>query len=118
LGADVTRHLTRGYMARALGVHVSTVRRLEARGELHPEVGAGGIRYFTLRELMDLERRQLSTAPDRTTAIRLAAFQLFQEGVDWRKVALRLHYDPYRVHRLWRLYVIDRKSRREDGDDV
>jgi len=98
-------------------VHVSTVRRLEASGELHPQIGPGGIRYFTVNELLRVERRQFSAPEDRTTEVRLAAFKLFQQGVDWRDVAIRLHYDPYRVHRLWRLYIIDKKSRRDDGDD-
>lgn len=104
------RRLTRGDVARMLGVHVSAVRRLEARGDLHPEVGAGGIRYFTLYELRDLQARRLSATRTRSAAMRLAAFELFREGVDWRDVAIQLRYDPYRVHRLWRLYVVDEKS--------
>ena len=42
--------------------------------------------------------------------MRVAAFEFFQEGVDWRDVAIRLHYDPLRVHRLWRLYALEQKT--------
>jgi hypothetical protein len=104
------RRLTRGHVARMLGVHVSAVRRLEARGDLHPEVGPGGIRYFTVYELRDLQARRLSVTRGRSAAMRLAAFELFREGVDWRDVAIQLRYDPYRVHRLWQLYVVDENS--------
>src|SRR5256885_27343 len=71
------RRLTRGHVARMLGVHVSAVRRLEARGDLHPEIGAGGIRYFTIYELRDLQARRLSATRGRSAAMRLAAFEPF-----------------------------------------
>ncbi|HXK19962.1 MAG TPA: MerR family transcriptional regulator [Polyangiaceae bacterium] len=97
--------LTRGDLARRLGVHVSTIRRLEARGELVPKIEEdGGIRYFTLWHLADLRGRRARKAREQDAEIRLAAFELFRRGVDWRDVAIRLHYDPLRVHRLWRVY--------------
>ena len=49
--------------------------------------------------------------------MKLAAFELFREGVDWRDVAIRLQYDPYRVYRLWRLYVVDMKSGSDHDDE-
>ena len=105
------RRYTRGDVARHLGVNVSTVRRLEARGELHPAIGAGGIRYFSVWELDEFEKRRIATARAQTIAMKLAAFELFREGVDWRDVAIKLQYDPYRVYRLWRLYCVDQKSK-------
>jgi hypothetical protein len=116
-GAGIAEpRLTRGYVAQVVGVDVSTVRGLEARGELHPEIGDGGIRYFDLRELLALKSRRIRAARDRTVDIRLAAFELFRQGVDWRDVAIKLRYDPYRVHRLWRLYTVDEKARTTDAD--
>lgn len=49
--------LTRGDVARRLGVHVSTVRRLEARGELIPHIEEDGLRYFTLWHVAYLKKR-------------------------------------------------------------
>jgi hypothetical protein len=87
------------------------VRRLEARGELHPHIGAGGIRYFSVRELDEFTKRRVAAARTHTNAMKLAAFELFRDGVDWRDVAIKLHYDPYRVYRLWRLYGVHEKSK-------
>ena len=104
---DPAQWLTRGDAARRLGVHVSTIRRLEARGELVPNIEEeGGLRYFTLWRVMELRDRRARNARDRVAAIRLAAFELFRRGKDWRDVAIRLHYDPLGVHRLWRLYSL------------
>ncbi len=102
---DPTQWLTRGAAARQLGVHVSTIRRLEARGELVPKIEEeGGLRYFTLWQVMEVRDPRTRKARERAADIRLAAFELFHRGVDWRDVAIRLRYDPLRVHRLWRLY--------------
>jgi hypothetical protein len=87
------------------------VRRLEARGELHPHIGVGGIRYFSVWELDEFEKRRIAATRAQTVAMKLAAFELFREGVDWRDVAIKLQYDPYRVYRLWRLYGVDQKSK-------
>ena len=111
------RPITRGLAARILGVDVSTVRRLEAMGKLHPEIGAGGIRYFDRVELWPLKEGRIRAARDRTTEIRVAAFRLFKENVDWREVAIRLRYDPYRVHRLWRLYRLADERTADDSDE-
>jgi hypothetical protein len=100
--------ITRGYVAWYLGVDVSTVRRLEARGQLHPRIGAGGIRYFDMHEIKRVRTRRLGRLADQTADVRLAAFARFQRGHDWRDVAIKLHYDPYRIYRLWRLYTSDR----------
>lgn len=108
---DPTQWLTRGDVARRLGVHVSTVRRMEAHGELIPVIEEdGGLRYFTLYQVMTLKRRRTRQAKAQAAEIRLAAFTLFRRGVDWRDVALRLQYDPLRVHWLWHLYSANEKE--------
>lgn len=109
---DPTQWLTRGAAARYLGVHVSTIRRLEARGELVPHIEEeGGLRYFTLWQVMQLRNRRTRSAREQAADMRLAAFEFFRQGVDWRDVAIRLRYDPLRVHRLWRLYSLDKAAR-------
>jgi hypothetical protein len=100
--------ITRGYVAQILGVDVSTVRRLEARGQLHPKIGRGGIRYFEVHEVRRLSAHRLRIVRNQHVEMKLAAFALFREGVDWRDVAIKIRYDPYRVRRLWRLYSLDK----------
>jgi hypothetical protein len=108
---DPTQWLTRGAAARCLGVHVSTIRRLEARGELVPHIEEeSGLRYFTLWQVMQLRNRRTRSARERAADMRLAAFEFFRQGVDWRDVAIRLRYDPLRVHRLWHLYSLDNRT--------
>lgn len=96
--------ITRGYVAQILGVDVSTVRRMEARGQLHPKVGPGGIRYFEIYEVRRLAAHRLRVQHSQRVEVRLAAFSLFREGADWRDVAIKLHYDPRRIYQLWHLY--------------
>jgi hypothetical protein len=96
--------ITRGYVAQILGVDVSTVRRMEARGQLHPKIGPGGIRYFEMHEVRRLAGHRLRLVRSQKVELRLAAFALFREGTDWRDVAIKLHHDPHDVRRLWHLY--------------
>jgi hypothetical protein len=102
-------------VAKVLDVDVSTVRRLEERGQLHPTIGARGIRYFEMREVLAVKERRRRTARGRTIDVRLQAFELFQRGADWRDVAIKLHYDPYDIHRLWELYSRDHVGSRNAG---
>jgi DNA-binding transcriptional MerR regulator len=96
---DPSQWLTRGDAARHLGVYVSTVRRLEARGELVPKIEEeGGLRYFTLWQVLKLKEHRARKARNRAAEMRVAAFELFQDGVDWRDVAIRLRYDPLALH--------------------
>jgi MerR HTH family regulatory protein len=102
--------ITRGYVAQILGVDVSTVRRMEARGQLHPKIGPGGIRYFETYEVRRLAAHRLRLLRSQQVEVKLAAFTLFREGADWRDVAIKLHHDPHDVRRLWELY-------NTEGDD-
>ena len=102
--------ITRGYVAQILGVDVSTVRRMEARGQLHPKIGDGGIRYFEMHEVRRLAAHRLRLLSSQRVEMKLAAFMLFREGADWRDVAIKLHHDPHDVRRLWELY-------NAEGDD-
>jgi hypothetical protein len=108
--SDDDEPITRGYVAQILGVDVSTVRRLEARGQLHPTIGRGGIRYFEMHEVRRLKAHRLRLLRNQHVEMKLAAFVLFRKGIDWRDVAIKLRYDPYRVRRLWQLF----RSEQED----
>jgi len=46
--------MTRAAVARRLGVAIASVRRMEARGDLHPEQTAGGVRLFDPQEVEQL----------------------------------------------------------------
>jgi hypothetical protein len=102
--------LTRGAVARELHCHVSTVRRLEASGDLKARIGDGGIRYFSYWDVKNLKERRVRKKLGHAAEMRLAAFRLFERGVAWQDVALQLHYDPLRVHYLWELYSMERSS--------
>jgi hypothetical protein len=102
--------ITRGYVAQILGVNVSTVRRLETRGQLHPKVGPGGIRYFQMHEVRRLSAHRLRLLRSQSTEMKLAAFVLFRKSIDWRDVAIELRYDPHRIYRLWRLYTMNERA--------
>jgi len=69
--------ITRGYVAQILGVNVSTVRRLEARGQLHPKIGPGGIRYFQMHEVRRLSAHRIRLLRSQRTEMKVAAFVLF-----------------------------------------
>jgi hypothetical protein len=102
--------LTRGGAARELGVNVSTVRRMEVRGELVPEIDENGIRWFSYYEVRALKQRRVRKNQDKGAEIQIAAFELFRKGVDWRDVTIRLRYDPRRVYRLWQLYSVKEEA--------
>ena len=106
---------TRGAVARELNCHVSTVRRLEASGDLHARIGDGGVRYFSYREVKNLKERRARKKSSHAAELRLEAFQLFERGVAWQDVALQLRYDPLRVHNLWHLYSMGRVQTRDGG---
>jgi hypothetical protein len=100
---------TRGQVAQELACHVSTVRRLEANRELNPRIGDGGVRYFSYSEVKNLKERRARRKLSDAAEARLAAFRLFERGVAWQNVALRLHSDPLRIHHLWELYCMGRE---------
>jgi hypothetical protein len=99
--------MTRGDVARELKCHVSSIRRLEAKGDLNPIIGDGGVRFFRYWEVRNLKERRARKKIGHAAEMRLAAFRLFDRGVAWQDVALQLDYDPLRVHYLWKLYSLD-----------
>ncbi len=69
--------LTRSAVAEILGVHISTVRRLEGR-DLHPVRDANGIHHFDRREVEELAtRRGRSGRPSGRIAARV--YELLRE---------------------------------------
>ena len=116
-----TRLLTRAQVARALGVGVSTVRRLEGR-VLHPVVGIDGIHRFDPREVEEhqassgaapraaakppRERSRKGSADPGVEGKRHArAFRLFEAGRSHAEVVIEAALPSHivrQLHEEWR----------------
>jgi hypothetical protein len=94
--------LTRYQVARQLGVGVTTVLRMCARGELHPRLGANGVWRYDPGEVVRLQG--MRTDPGRRTAgqTAAAAFHMFDTGVEFKDCVILLQLSPGEVRRLYR----------------
>lgn len=104
--------LTRSQVATALGMSVSSVRRLEG-DKLHPDVDDAGVRRFDVDEVMALAR-QLRPLPKNTLGkqklskgeLAARAFECFEQRQSLSEVVIGLRLEPDRVRKLykqWRL---------------
>jgi hypothetical protein len=82
--------LTRYQVARQLGVGITTVLRMCARGELHPRPGANGVWRYDPAEVVRLQA--MRTDPGRRTAgqTAAAAFHMFDTGAEFKDVVILL----------------------------
>jgi hypothetical protein len=98
------RLLTRGQVARRLGLSLSTVRRMEGV-QLKPIVGERGVRYFEETEIQAVFVRVRRTRmPDDEHAdgtLAAAAFTRFRDGADVVAVVEELREPPEKVERLF-----------------
>lgn len=95
--------LTRAGAAALLRVSSSTIRRLEARGELHPRV-VDGVHYFDREEIHRARSARAASAPTDGEAAALA-FELLDQGVGMRDIVKRCRVTPERARALateWR----------------
>jgi hypothetical protein len=91
--------LTREGVARRLGVSIPTVRRMEARSELNATRGAHGAHQYDPTEV---EARATGRTSDRVDGPTSAqAFGLFDAGVGWRQVVVKLQVTPAIARYLW-----------------
>jgi excisionase family DNA binding protein len=97
--------LTRDEVAERLGVHKSTVRRLEGKA-LHP-VRRGRRFVFDAKEVEALEARQTTQSPSEDGEMAARAFELFEAGKTFRQVVIALRITPDRVKGLYRSYAFD-----------
>lgn len=79
-----------------LGVHKSSIRRMEDRGELRPIVVAG-VHWFTREAVAHAYQRLEGT-------ICAAAFRLFKAGLEPVDVVIELEADAELIGQLWRSY--------------
>ena len=100
------RQLTRSDVAATLGVSIATVRRMEDRGELRPQIGRHDVRYFDVKEVRELAARRPRRAGTRMTRGEIAAavFRRLDALWDLRRIVLDLQVEPKVVqdlHRAW-----------------
>ena len=88
--------LTRSQAAQMLGSGVTTVRRLEKQGLLHPIV-LDGVNYFA----RDAIARAAQARPN---AVSGKAFTLFEAGKTPVQVVVELDADPEHIRTLWETY--------------
>ena len=98
------RLLTRGQVARRLGLSLSTVRRMEGV-QLKPIVGERGVRYFEETEIQAVfVRVRRMRMPDDERAdgtLAAAAFTLFRNGADVVAVVEELREAPEKIEQLF-----------------
>jgi len=104
LAGPAGKLLTRGEVARRLGLSLSTVRRMEGV-QLKPIVGERGVRYFEETEIQTvLVRGRRTRVPDDERAdgaLAAAALALFRDGADVVAVVTELRETPAKIEELF-----------------
>ena len=104
LAGPAGKLLTRGQVARRLGLSLSTVRRMEGV-QLKPIVGERGVRYFEETEiqaiLVRVRRTRVPVDDGASGALAAAAFTLFLNGADVIAVVAELREPPERIEGLF-----------------
>ena len=91
--------LTRSEVAAILGVHISTVRRLEGR-DLHPIRDANGVHYFDRREVEDLAARR-GRSGRRSGAMAARVYQLLRDRKTIGEIVCETELAPAEVRALF-----------------
>jgi hypothetical protein len=103
-GPAAGKLLTRGQVARRLGLSLSTVRRMEGV-QLKPIVGERGVRYFEETEiqtvLVRVRRTRVSVDERADGTLAAAAFTRFRDGVDVVAVVTELRESPEKIEALF-----------------
>jgi hypothetical protein len=104
LAGPAGKLLTRGEVARRLGLSLSTVRRMEGV-QLKPIVGERGVRYFEETEIQTVlvrVRRTRVPVDERTDGtLAAAAFTRFRNGADVVAVVTELRVAPEKIESLF-----------------
>ena len=91
--------LTRGEVAKQLGVHISTVRRMERRRELHSVRDRNGIHRFDPKEVANLAAKRGRSAPLAQVSGPLAArvYKAMHEGKTIDQIVIETELAPEQV---------------------
>lgn len=106
--SNVGARMSRGKVAIRLNCSIRTVKRMEARGELHPIVvnrGGGPVHLFMTSEVeaIALER---SPKPKGAGEVAALCFQLFDAGKDKREVVIIARQTPQTVNQLYEEWLM------------
>jgi hypothetical protein len=123
MGVAQAGWLTRGQVARRLGLSVASVRRFEG-SRLHPRCDEHGVWLFDPEEVRGLAAERARRDGGDSKAARLhegdlaaRVFELFEAGRSLSAIVRELHEEPAkirRLHREWRAGFGDPDG---DGDD-
>ncbi|HVZ70927.1 MAG TPA: helix-turn-helix domain-containing protein [Polyangia bacterium] len=94
--------LTRYQVARQLGVGITTVLRMCARGELHPRPGAHGVWRYDPGEVIRVAAMRMGPGRRSAGQTAAAAFHMFDTGVEFKDCVILLQLSPGDVRRLYR----------------
>ena len=104
LAGPAGKLLTRGEVARRLGLSLSTVRRMEGV-QLKPIVGERGVRYFEETEiqtvLVRVRRTRVPVDERADGTLAAAAFTRFRNGADVVAVVTELRVAPEKIESLF-----------------
>jgi hypothetical protein len=101
-GAPKSRRLTRAEVARRLGVHITSVRRYEHTGKLHPKKDPRGVRYFDEAELDAFAKSRGATSQDEPPGASIArVFELIADGKELPDIVIATGLTPSRVRALY-----------------
>jgi len=91
--------MTRAQVARRLGTHVTTVRRLERAAKLHPTRNAHGVWLFDPREVEQIAVARSLDGAGGVIAARV--FKALRDGFSLRDIVIACELSPDVVQRLY-----------------
>jgi hypothetical protein len=91
--------MTRDQVARRLGVHITTVRRYERKGRLHPKVNDHGVWLFDPEEVERLATTRNVASPSGAVAARV--FRALYEGYSLQQIVMEYQLPPALVRGLY-----------------
>jgi hypothetical protein len=91
--------LTRNQVARRLGVHITTVRRLERAKKLRPQKNEHGTWLFDAQEVEQLAAARTSAATSGAVAARV--FQALRDGFSLQDIVIAFQLPPRVVRELY-----------------
>ena len=98
-------NMTRGQVAKTLGVSITAVRKMEDQGRLTPEIGPGRIRYFDVQQVQTVTRMRFAEKKTNGTGVvdgNLGAdvFARLEAGEPPVQIVIQMRLPPDLVERL------------------
>ncbi|MGA2450282.1 MAG: MerR family transcriptional regulator [Polyangiaceae bacterium] len=93
------QQMTRHQVARRLGTHITTVRRLERSGKLNPTRNDHGVWLFDPREVEQIASARTLAATSGAVAAKV--FQALRDGFSLRDIVIAFELPPHVVRGLY-----------------